>query len=98
MNTVTAIGNITHSRTSEFQNAVFLNDPSTAYEVLDELLDSGWYPEDAQSEWTDIAVLDDKYYACFGEDAVTTSDAKLIYVEIEPTALMISELEYFKQY
>ena len=98
MKTVKTIGNVTNSRTSEFQQAVFLNDASVAYEVLDELLESGWYPEDAQSEWTDIAVLDDKYYACFGEDAVTASDAKLIYVEIEPTASMISEFEYLKHH
>ncbi len=99
MNTkIKTIGKVNHSRTSEFQQAVFLSNASVAYEVLDELLESGWYPEDAQSEWTDIAVLDDKYYACFGEDAVTASDANLIYVEIEPTQGMISEFEYFKQY
>lgn len=98
MNTVKTIGKVNHSRTSEFQQAVFLNDPSVAYEVLDELLESGWYPENAQSEWTDIAVLDGKYYAAFGEDSVMVQDAKLIYIEVEPTENMIKEFEYFKQY
>lgn len=98
MTTIKTIGNVTHSRTSEFQKAVFINDASAAYEVLDELLEAGWYPENAQAEWTDIAVLDGKYYAAFGEDAVTASDAKLIYVEIEPTSGMVKEFEYFQQY
>ena len=98
MNTLKTIGNINHGRTSEFQKAIFLNDASVAYDVLDELLETGWYPENNMDAWTDIAVLDEKYYAAFGEDAVTVSDAKLIYVEIKPTAGMISEFEYFKQY
>lgn len=87
MTTVKTIGNITNSRTSEFQQAVFLNDASVAYEILDELLESGWYPQDATTEWTDIAVLDDKYYACFGEDSVMT-DSEIIYIQIEPIASM----------
>jgi len=98
MNTLKIIGNITHSTTTEFQQAVFLNDASIAYEALDSLLEGGWYPENAISEWTDIAVLDEKYYAAYGEDAVTASDSKLIYVEIEPTKGMIKEFQYFKQY
>ena len=92
------IGNITQSTTSEFQQALFLNDPSTAYEILDELLESNWYPEDAETEWTDIVVMDGKYYAAFGCDAVTVSDANLIYIEIEPTELMIKEYQYFQSY
>lgn len=99
MNTLKTIGNIVHSRTNEFQQAVFLNDASIAYETLDEILGpGGWYPENAQSEWTDIAVLDGKYYAAFGEDSVMAQDAKLIYIEVEPTENMIKEFEYFKQY
>ena len=98
MNTQKTMGNVTHSRTSEFQKAVFLNDASVAYEILDELLQAGWYPNDNTDAWTDIAVLDEKYYAAFGEDSVTASDANLIYVEIEPSAGMIKEFEYFKQY
>jgi hypothetical protein len=76
-----------------------LNDPSVAYEILDSLLGpGGWYPENTDCAWTDIAVLDEKYYAAFGEDSVMTSDAKMIYIEIEPTASMVEEYEYFKQY
>lgn len=97
MATLKTIGSINNSMTSEFQQAVFLNDAAIAYETLDELLDAGWYPENAQSEWTDISVLDGKYYACFGEDSVMANDAKLIYVEIVPTENMKKELEYFKQ-
>lgn len=92
------IGAITAGTTSEFQKATFINDPSLAYEALDSVLDSGWYPENAQTEWTDIAVLDEKYYAVFGEDVVTASDSKAIYIEVEPTASMVKEYEYLKQY
>lgn len=93
------IGNSTHTRTSEFQKATFLNDSSIAYDILDSLLGpGGWYPEDTDTAWTDIAVLDGKYYAAFGEDSVMTEDAKLIYVEIEPTKGMIENFEYFSKY
>lgn len=98
MNTIKTIGNVTHSRTSEFQKAVFINDASVAYEILDELIEGDWYPFDTDCAWTDIAVIDGKYYAAFGEDSVFASDSKLIYVEIEPTRGMIKEFEYFKQY
>ena len=98
MNTVKTIGNVNHSKTSEFQSAVFLNDASVAFEVLNELLEAGWYPENTDCAWTDIAVFEDKYYAAFGEDAVTVSDAELIYVEIEPTPGMVKEFEYYQQY
>jgi hypothetical protein len=65
------IGSLTNSRTSEFQGATFLNDASVAYNILDELLGpGGWYPENTTDAWTDIAVLDGKYYAAFGEDSV----------------------------
>lgn len=87
------IGNLTHSWTSEFQKANFLNDSSVAYSVLDGLLGpGGWYPENSTDAWTDIAVMDGKYYAAFGEDSVMASDARLIYVEIEPTESMRKEL------
>lgn len=92
------VGNITYGNTNKFQQAIFLNDPSIAYELLDTLLSPGWYPENAQSEWTDIAVLDGKYYATFGEDSVMTNNAQLIYIEIEPTENMKKDFEYFKQY
>lgn len=92
------IGSITHGSTSEFQQATFLNDSFAAYTILDEELDPGWYPEDPCCAWTDIAVLDGKYYAAFGEDSVMTQDAKLIYIEIEPSASMKKEYEYIKQY
>lgn len=92
------IGKITHGQTNEFQGATFLNDASIAYEILDELLNAGWYPENADTEWTDIAVLDDRYYACFGEDAVTAQSANIIYVEIVPTQSMIDNYNYFRQY
>lgn len=98
MSTIKTIGNVTHSRTSEFQKAFFLNDAAIAYEVLDSVLDSGWYPENTTDAWTDIAIIDDKYYAAFGEDAVTVQDAALIYIQIEPTPLMVKENEYFKRY
>ena len=98
MSTVKTIGNVTHSRTAKFQKAVFLNDPSVAYEVLNELLEAEWYPENTTDAWTDIAVIDEKYYAAFGEDNVMASDAKMIYVEIEPTPGMVKEFEYYKQY
>ncbi len=95
---MTTIGAITTGTTSEFQKATFINDPYLAYEALDSVLYSGWYPENAQTEWTDIAVLDEKYYAVFGEDVVTASDSKAIYIEVEPTTSMIKEYEYLKQY
>jgi hypothetical protein len=95
---MTTIGAITTGTTSEFQKATFINDHSLAYEALGSVLDSGWYPENAQTEWTDIAVLDEKYYAVFGEDSVMASDSKAIYIEVEPTASMIKEYEYLKQY
>lgn len=97
-NSIKTTGSLTNTRTSEFQSAVFLNDAAIAYEILDEILGpGGWYPDDNMSAWTDIAV-DEKYYAVFGEDSVTASDAGCIYVEIEPTPSMVSEYEYFKQY
>lgn len=92
------IGNVTHSTTQEFQCATFLNDAMAAYDILDELLEDGWYPQDTDAAWTDIAVLDDKYYAAFGEDNVGAQNAALIYVEIEPSAGMIRDYDYFKQY
>ena len=92
-------GSLTNTRTSEFQSAVFLNDAAIAYEILDEIQGPrGWYPDYNMSAWTDIAVMDEKYYAVFGEDSVTAAAAGCIYVEIEPTPSMVSEYEYFKQY
>ena len=90
------IGNLTHGKTSYFQKATFLNDPSVGYEILNELLPDNWYPEDEPEAWTDICVFDGKYYACFGENDVFASDAKLIYVEIEPTESMIDEFNYYQ--
>lgn len=98
MNTVKTIGRVNHSRTSEFQQAVFLNYHQVAFEILDSLLKEGWYPENKMDAWADIAVEDDIYYAVFGEDSVGAEDAKCIYVEIEPTEEMISDFEYFKQF
>lgn len=92
------IGTLTHSTTSEFHGAKFLNDSSTAYYILDNILVTGWYPLITDCAWTDIAVVDGKYYAAFGEDSVMTNDSELIYIEIKPTKLMIKEYEYFKQY
>lgn len=95
MKTIKTIGSLTYSHTSEFQQAVFLNDPYAAYEVLDERLGpGGWYPENTDRGWTDIAVLEGKYYAAFGEDSVMTQDAKLVYIEIEPTSKMKEEFNY----
>ena len=95
--TVKTIGQLTHSYTSEFQGAKFLSDYSAeAYEILDTLLEEGWYPENTDCTWTAIAVLDGKYYAAFGEDSVTTQSAKLIYVEIDPTEGIKKEYEYIE--
>lgn len=92
-------GNVTHTRTSAFQRAVFLNDPSTAYETLDELLGpGGWYPENNMDAWTDIGVEDGKYYAVYGADSVHAENAECIYVQIEPTERMKKEYDYFQQY
>lgn len=90
------IGEITHSRTSEFQNAIFLNDPAIAYAILDTHLGpGGWYPENTGCYWTDIAVHEERYYAAYGEDSVMTQDAKMIYIEIEPTAGMKKTFESY---
>src|SRR5690606_26407761 len=99
METIKTIGSLTYSHTGEFQQAVFLNDPYTAFEVLDELLAGCWYPWYPENTncWTDIAVLEGKYYAAFGEDSVMTQDAKLVYIEIEPTSKMEEEFNYIKQ-
>jgi len=92
------IGTVNYGKTSEFQRAVFLNDASLAFEILNDILDEGWYPENSCDAWTDVAVFDDKYYVIFGEDSVMTQNAKIIYIEIEATKGMISEYEYFKKY
>lgn len=94
------IGNLTTGTTSDFnfQKTCILNESGLAYNILDELMPEGWYPENAETEWTDILVLDGKYYAAFGEDSLTVNNAKVVYIEIEPSENMIKEYEYFKQY
>jgi hypothetical protein len=92
------IGNLTHARTREFSGATFLNESNAADNILNQLLPDGWYPQDNADAWTDIAVMDGKYYACFGEDSTSASDAKMIYIEIQPTKEMKANYEYFKQY
>ncbi|HEU0227251.1 MAG TPA: hypothetical protein VFQ86_05915 [Arachidicoccus soli] len=96
---IKTIGGLTNSRTHEFQHAVFLNDSAIAYAILDDINGpGGWYPESEMTAWTDIAVLEDEYYAVFGMDSVSAQNAYCQYIQIEPTESMISEYEYFKQY
>lgn len=95
-NSIKTIGNVRESRTSNFRGAYALNEPSIAYEILTDL-EAIEYPEDAETEWTDVLFHDEKYYAAFGEDSLM-SDCRLVYVEIEPTASMIKTVEYNKQY
>jgi hypothetical protein len=98
MNTVKTIGDVTHGVTSDFQGAIFLNSAYLAYEILDKLLNEGWFPADSVCGWTDIAVNKEKYYAVYGEDSVMVQGARLIYTEIEPTADMIKRFESFQQH
>lgn len=97
MTTLTIIGNVTNSRTSYFQNAIVLNEESLAYEVLQSVLGNDFYPENADTEWTDILVKDGKYFACFGEDSLMT-DTSLTYVQVEPTKSMIDAYNYSLTY
>lgn len=95
MTTLNTIGSTTHSMTSFFQNAIILNEPSLAYDILQTVLGDDFYPKDAQNEWTDILVKDNEYFACFADDSLMT-DTSIIYIQIEPTNSMIQAYDYLK--
>jgi hypothetical protein len=92
------IGNLTSFRNDELRNSANLYDPSLAYEILDEIMPEGWYPADADEEWTDILVHEGKFYACYGNGSLSAIHGFVDAIEIEPTELMKSEYEYYKQY
>ncbi len=73
---------LSYTLTSNFQKALALNDPSEAYSLLKS---AGFeWPEDAtESAWCDILFYENKYYAVFGEDNLTASEATAVFVEVE---------------
>lgn len=97
MEKLKTIGNTTTTNTSFFRNAICLNEANLAHETLKKVLGDNYYPNNATSEWTDILVLDNEYYACFGEDSLTT-DTQIVYIQVEPTESLIKSYEYFSQF
>lgn len=90
--TIKTVGGVVTGFTDEFQDGVALNQPALAYEILDTVLDEGWYPEDACTEWVDIIVVDGHYYAIFGDDALTCSQTELTYIEIDANGTFLTNL------
>lgn len=74
---------VTESLTSSFKDAKFAHNEQLAYEFLETVLGEGFYPEDAQMEWTDFAYLDGEIYAVFGTESVMCQSAPATYVKVE---------------